>query len=1057
MANMIKALTSVAPLRPEIRLQQAVAQFESALTNEQKDAFRVQKSQSERASPDYFNVLRLVAEIDSKSQKRSRRCFGPRFTNFLHAIQRFALVGDVTIGGSQNLIACGVAVVAHGTYLEKVSNFIMQVGRSAPLYQKMALLYSHSKSLQASLAEYHIVVVQLCHHLLALTKNSPLRAFVSTLDESELSSDRAKLEQWAKIIKDEVDLLRTRDLKEITRMQKYFARDRDFYLRERKLDNKLKVQNSCSTYNHETTWIQTRKLGNATFYCGLDEYEKWKRKPESSALLCAGKLGSGKSVTLANIVDDLRMSIRDKATTVAFFFCRHDIQESLRAQTVIGSLARQLFQPFSELEGAAAYLNQNPPNPDIHNLLELLSKFLPHNSEAYFILDGLDECETSEKKALMQYLCKLEKHFTFHLCISLRLEPGNLDTLDAQQQNFMDTETILIPDDNPEIAQFVESELESRIESGTLKLGNPAMSLQIYDALVEKSQGMFLWAVLQLDSIYMLRTDEAIRYALDNLPRNLPETFSRILRLSRNNDNDAKLEQRRILELIIAARRPLTTKEFREALSVVPGDTTWRPDRLLNDVTSVLACCGSLIIVDEEELTVRFGHNSIKQFLLSGDQQMIGFDCSMDSANETMVDIIATYLNYGVFGTELIRNATPHVSLASAPSQVINVAMQSSSYPRTLALKILRSRKTPEFDIGKTLASINLANKSNDFRFHAYATHFLLPHLLTISQTSPINHELLVKCFRAGLTHGFETLEGRHGIYMWAAKQGRTSIVKAVLDTGKVAINVRDSIGRTPLSLAAAKGHDAVFQQLLTIDRVDINSQDFEGRTPLSLAAAGGHDAVIRQLLTITIKIGHDAVIQQLLTTGRVDVNLRDEEYHTPLLWAAKRGNSALVQQLLATGKADVNMKDSGHKTALLWAAETGNESIVQQLLATGKTDINACDLNELTALLLAAWGGGTTLSWTALLLAVQGGHESIVQQLLATDKIDVNVKDCVGRTPLSSASVNGNEAVVRQLLAVDKVDLNSKDTNGKTALSNAAAEGHEAIVQLLKSAGGIE
>jgi hypothetical protein len=56
---------------------------------------------------------------------------------------------------------------------------------------------------------------------------------------------------------------------------------------------------------------------------------------------------------------------------------------------------------------------------------------------------------------------------------------------------------------------------------------------------------------------------------------------------------------------------------LREALSVVPGDTLWTPSRLLNDVYLVLACCGCLLTVDEEEVTVRFIHHSVKQFLLT--------------------------------------------------------------------------------------------------------------------------------------------------------------------------------------------------------------------------------------------------------------------------------------------------------------------------------------------------------------------------------------------------------------------------------------------------------
>jgi hypothetical protein len=51
--------------------------------------------------------MRMTAEINA-SQKAGGRCFGPRFTKFLHSAQQFAALGDVLVGSSQNLVACGV-------------------------------------------------------------------------------------------------------------------------------------------------------------------------------------------------------------------------------------------------------------------------------------------------------------------------------------------------------------------------------------------------------------------------------------------------------------------------------------------------------------------------------------------------------------------------------------------------------------------------------------------------------------------------------------------------------------------------------------------------------------------------------------------------------------------------------------------------------------------------------------------------------------------------------------------------------------------------------------
>jgi hypothetical protein len=106
---MSDVVANASRLKPEIRLAQAVSQFEADLSNENKTAFRTLKSQSRNSHPDLGDVMRLTAEMDRQiSKKAGSRCFGPRFTNFLQGVQQFAALGDVIVGGSQNIIACGV-------------------------------------------------------------------------------------------------------------------------------------------------------------------------------------------------------------------------------------------------------------------------------------------------------------------------------------------------------------------------------------------------------------------------------------------------------------------------------------------------------------------------------------------------------------------------------------------------------------------------------------------------------------------------------------------------------------------------------------------------------------------------------------------------------------------------------------------------------------------------------------------------------------------------------------------------------------------------------------
>jgi hypothetical protein len=96
-------------LGPELRLAQVISEFEADLSDEQKKEYRNSKSRSHNSPPDLNDVNRLAAELNLQiSAKAGDRCYGPCFMNFLHGIQQFASIGDVMIGGTQNLLACGI-------------------------------------------------------------------------------------------------------------------------------------------------------------------------------------------------------------------------------------------------------------------------------------------------------------------------------------------------------------------------------------------------------------------------------------------------------------------------------------------------------------------------------------------------------------------------------------------------------------------------------------------------------------------------------------------------------------------------------------------------------------------------------------------------------------------------------------------------------------------------------------------------------------------------------------------------------------------------------------
>lgn len=105
---MAMILSNAARLRPEIRLAQAVSRFEACLSGDEKAAFGDSRAQAIKSCPTTSDVMRFTAQIDRRMSGNASRCLGPRFTNFVSSVQQFAALGDVIVGGSQNIVACGV-------------------------------------------------------------------------------------------------------------------------------------------------------------------------------------------------------------------------------------------------------------------------------------------------------------------------------------------------------------------------------------------------------------------------------------------------------------------------------------------------------------------------------------------------------------------------------------------------------------------------------------------------------------------------------------------------------------------------------------------------------------------------------------------------------------------------------------------------------------------------------------------------------------------------------------------------------------------------------------
>lgn len=150
-----------------------------------------------------------------------------------------------------------------------------------------------------------------------------------------------------------------------------------------------------------------------------------------------------------------------------------------------------------------------------------------------------------------------------------------------------------------------------------------------------------------------------IRTALQNLPKDLEETFDRALgRILKRRDKDLA---KRTFAWIGVAKQSLTPEQMREVLPIEIGQPCSKRDQSINGMENIQAWCQNMVQVDEELHIVQFSHNSIHQFLLGEphQQRFAQFHFNAEEADHFSGEICVTYLSFTDFHWALAKRIQP--------------------------------------------------------------------------------------------------------------------------------------------------------------------------------------------------------------------------------------------------------------------------------------------------------------------------------------------------------------------------------------------------------------
>ena len=511
---------------PTQSLNAALKNFENILTEDQKREF-----QKSTATPDIASVIEFVAEIDARNSSTTRRCVAPRLCTFLEATQQFTgvvetfvssnpIIAALVWGGVKTAILTASNVAS---YFDKVTSMIMRIGKFSPTYQKFGPLYPDCIGLQRALCDFYAITINLCVKIIEVSRRTALKQTLSSIlnpFESEFKPFLDLLNEATHKIDLEVSLASKQADKEAKKLLEYESQQnstfrplaRSFFQKslkqqaeanERRMKlkksemEKLKtiIRNNLSPIDHDRPLRQIMKQrvpATAEWFHKELVFDKWKMDPQSAILWCLGTIGMGKTVIMSNVVDQLRLhTARKRNEIVCYYFCRVDNQATLSARSILGSLARQILDPQIEQSEYETLLSLQETTRDL-TTTEVVQFLLSHmgadeGKKYYVALDGLDECDINQVRAVEQAMVKLCSK-----CIGFKILCAGRPGLEKRFNSTIPQYRIMVNEEKvkSDMDHYLTQTLEKCLDDKVLILGDSTISKKIYSTLRDKSDGM---------------------------------------------------------------------------------------------------------------------------------------------------------------------------------------------------------------------------------------------------------------------------------------------------------------------------------------------------------------------------------------------------------------------------------------------------------------------------------------------------------------------------------------------------------------------------------------
>ncbi|KAJ6101892.1 hypothetical protein N7486_004319 [Penicillium sp. IBT 16267x] len=423
-------------------------------------------------------------------------------------------------------------------------------------------------------------------------------------------------------------------------------------------------QNRClqtfkiSTYEEQKN-INPRKVeGTCLWALQSAEYTRWSESSYNNLLWVSADPGCGKSVLSRSIIEDCLETSCPEVTICYFFF--KDNEEQNRLALALCSVLHQLFSQRPQLLRHAIpswEKNGEKLRQEVDELWKIFTTAVLSDEfcKTICIFDALDECRETDQNRLIEKLQsfhRLPHPHTEDTWLKYLVTSRPYDDIQKRFRAITDSFPHLHlkgQEENDQIHQEIDLVVKMRVKELAERAAlSPDTQQRLEQQLLQMEHRTYLWLHLAIDDIQSTLED-SLRPAeepIQLIPRSVEEAYEKILsRVPSRQVADA----RKILQIIVAARRPLTTAEMAMALGIATSPRARIAAKagleLLQIDKKLRRLCGLFVFINNAKIYLI--HQTAREFLLkkiNSDSANYLYSWTLTDTEDQMTVICLRYL-----------------------------------------------------------------------------------------------------------------------------------------------------------------------------------------------------------------------------------------------------------------------------------------------------------------------------------------------------------------------------------------------------------------------------